>query len=209
MTLKSVKAVMPAVFFVLLWGVLLIGIAGGDIYVRKDSQGVLHFTNVPSHSGYRVVIREWEAGSPVSSQARGRVEKIIRSTSERHGVDPHLVRAVIKVESDFDSRARSRKGAEGLMQLMPATAELHNVGDVYDPAENIEGGVRHLKVLLNRFEGNLRLTLAAYNAGISAVEKHDGVPPFAETKKYVQRVLKYYQGYRENGNHPTRKHVSR
>lgn len=190
---------MGAVFFALLWGALATGMAQADIYVRKDSQGILHFTNVPSRPGYRVIVKERNIGAPVARQVSARLEEIIRSTSKRHGVDPHLVRAVIKVESDFDSRARSRKGAQGLMQLMPETAQLHKVGNVYDPDENIEGGVRHLKLLLDRYEGDLRLALAAYNAGISAVERHKGIPPFLETKNYIQSVLKYYQGYRRSG----------
>jgi soluble lytic murein transglycosylase-like protein len=114
-------------------------------------------------------------------------------------VDPHLVRAVIKAESDFNSQARSHKGAQGLMQLMPDTARLHNVGNVYDPNENIDGGVRHLRMLLDRYAGDLQLTLAAYNAGIKAVEQYRGVPPFSETREYIRRVLDYHQRYRGNG----------
>jgi soluble lytic murein transglycosylase-like protein len=107
-----------------------------------------------------------------------------------------LIRAVIKVESDFDSSARSHKGATGLMQLMPETARLHNVLDMYDPSANIEGGVRHLKLLLGKYRGDLELSLAAYNAGMKAVERHGGIPPFTETREYVRRVLSYYQNYR-------------
>ena len=108
----------------------------------------------------------------------------------------NLIRAVIKVESDFDSGARSHKGATGLMQLMPETARLHNVLDLFDPGANIEGGVRHLKLLLGRYQGDLELSLAAYNAGIKAVERHGGIPPFVETREYVRRVLGHYQAYR-------------
>jgi len=174
-----------------------------DVYVYKDKQGVLTFTNVPSHSGYRRVIREANGEITVGGGA-GSVgspetyDQVIRSASDRYNVDPELVRAVIKVESDFNSAARSNKGAMGLMQLMPDTARLHNVLNVFDPSDNIEGGVRHLKLLLNKYQGDLQLSLAAYNAGMKAVEKHGGIPPFTETKEYVRRVLSYYQTYRGN-----------
>ena len=163
-----------------------------DVYVYKDKQGVLTFTNVPTHQGFRRVIRD---GAPRFSSP-GSFDDLIRSASDRHHVDADLIRAVIKVESDFDSSARSHKGATGLMQLMPDTARLHNVLDLFDPGANIEGGVRHLKLLLGRYQGDLELSLAAYNAGIKAVERHGGIPPFAETREYVRRVLGHYQTYR-------------
>jgi len=189
--------------------VLLATHAKADIFVHRDSQGVLHFTNVPNHSGYRTIIREWGNGSRISALAPGRIEEIIRSASSRYGVDPHLVRAVIKAESDFNTQARSPKGAQGLMQLMPDTARLHNVGNVYDPDENIDGGVRHLRFLLDRYQGDLRLTLAGYNAGIQAVEKYGGVPPYPETREYIQRVLDYHQRFRGNGTISIREEVRR
>jgi soluble lytic murein transglycosylase-like protein len=179
--------------------------AFSDVYVYKDKEGVLTFTNVPSHGGYRRVIRESNgqlSGALDSSNNSGSYtsyDEVIRSASDRHNIDADLIRAVIKVESDFNSVARSNKGAMGLMQLMPDTARLHKVMDVFDPTDNIEGGVRHLKLLLSRYQGDLELSLAAYNAGIKAVEKHGGIPPFAETKEYVRRVLSYYQAYRGNG----------
>ena len=163
-----------------------------DVYVYKDKQGVLTFTNVPTHQGFRRVIRD---GAPRFSDS-GSYDDLIRLASDRHNVDADLIRAVIKVESDFDSTARSHKGAMGLMQLMPDTARLHNVWDLFDPGANIEGGVRHLKLLLGKYQGDLQLSLAAYNAGIKAVERHGGIPPFAETREYVRRVLGHYQTYR-------------
>lgn len=180
----------------LVFGVGLTSTGMADVYAYKDSQGVITFTNVPTHGGYRRVIREGSA-RPLNSGLSGHsYEDIIRLASDRHSVDADLIRAVIKVESDFNSSARSHKGAMGLMQLMPDTARLHNVLDVYDPGANVDGGVRHLKLLLGRYQGNLELSLAAYNAGAGAVEKHGGIPPFAETRDYVRRVLGYYRTYR-------------
>ena len=180
-------------FFAGLW---LTPPGAADVYVYKDKQGVLTFTNVPTHQGFRRVIREGYAGASSLGSSANSYEDLIRSASDRHSVDPDLIRAVIKVESDFDSSARSNKGAMGLMQLMPETARLHNVVDLYNPSANIDGGVRHLKLLLGKYQGDLELSLAAYNAGIKAVEKHGGIPPFAETREYVRRVLSYYQSYR-------------
>ena len=165
-----------------------------DVYVYQDKQGVLSFTNVPTHPGYRRVIRDNNGPSVIVSE--NSYEDLIVSASDRHRVDADLIRAVIKAESNFNSEARSNKGAIGLMQLMPDTARLHNVGHIFDPTENIEGGVRHLKLLLGRYQGDLQLSLAAYNAGIKAVEKYGGIPPFAETQDYVRRVLRYYDTYR-------------
>lgn len=170
--------------------------ARGDIYVYKDGQGVLNFTNAPTSSRYRALIKERGRHSSFSAMVPGAFEQMIRSASDRHGVDAHLVRAVIKVESDFNTQARSHKGAQGLMQLMPETAQLHRVYNVYDPDQNIDGGVRHLRLLLDRYQGDVNLTLAAYNAGVKAVERHRGIPPFAETREYVRRVLGYLDRYR-------------
>ncbi len=169
-----------------------------DVYVYKDKQGVLTFTNVPTHAGYRRVLHE-SNGRMSSPTSFASYDELIRSASDRYSIDADLIRAVIKTESDFDSTARSTKGAMGLMQLMPDTARLHNVVDAYNPIDNIEGGVRHLKLLLSRYQGDLKLSLAAYNAGINAVEKFGGIPPFAETQEYVRRVLQQYQAYRANG----------
>jgi len=174
----------------------LLSASRADVYVYKDKQGVLTFTNVPTHSGYRRVIRENNPQTNGSLYSPATYEGLIISASNRYSIDPDLIRAVIKVESDFNSNARSNKGAMGLMQLMPETARLHNVADVFDPAENIEAGVRHLQLLLGRYQGDLGLSLAAYNAGSKAVEKHGGIPPFAETQEYVRRVLRYYDRYR-------------
>lgn len=187
-----------ATIFTILMVLLAATGAWADIYAYRDSRGIVTFTNAPSHSGYRTVLRE-NPGAPSTRTAPERYESMVRSASGRYGVDPHLVWAVIKVESDFNPDAVSRKGARGLMQLMPATARMHGVENIHDPDENIRAGVRHLRISLDRFGGNIRLGLAAYNAGIKAVERYRSVPPFEETRKYVQRVLRYFQLYRARG----------
>ena len=120
------------------------------------------------------------------------VDAAIEQAAARHQVDPNLVRAIVKVESDFNPHAVSRKGALGLMQLMPSTAKSLKVSDPFDPQQNVDAGVRHLKALLENFSGDLPRTLAAYNAGERAVERSRGVPPYAETRKYVSRITELY-----------------
>ena len=171
--------------------------AQADVYMYKDKDGVLTFTNVPNHTGYKRILRETAAPRSVGgSVTNAGFDELIRSASDRYNVDPNLIRAIIKTESDFNINARSNKGAMGLMQLMPDTARLHNVSDAYDPNENVEGGVRHLRMLLERYQGNLELSLAAYNAGAGAVEKHGGIPPYYETREYVRKVLRFYDAFR-------------
>jgi soluble lytic murein transglycosylase len=175
----------------LLWGlvlaVLLPGYAaagGGEIYRRTDASGVVHYTNVPPNP---VLSRRIRVGEQPSA-----LKALIRSAAHRFGLDPRLVEAVIAVESDFDPSAVSRKGAMGLMQLMPATADRYAVQNPFDPAENIGGGTRYLRDLLDRFQGDLRIALAAYNAGEAAVATYQGIPPYRETREYVTKVLQRY-----------------
>jgi hypothetical protein len=142
-------------------------------------------TNIPSADSRS------PGASYISSE---KVNEAIEQAAARHHVDPELVRAVIKVESNFNPRAVSRKGAMGLMQLMPDTARNLNVAHPFDPTENVEAGVRHLRKLLDSFGGNLGLTLAAYNAGEKAVEQHNGIPPYRETQQYVRQITSLYKG---------------
>lgn len=130
------------------------------------------------------------AATPVRTTAQ--IDAAIEQAAARHHVDPNLVRAVVKVESNFNPHAVSRKGAMGLMQLMPGTARELAVTDPFDPEQNVDAGVRHLRGLLDSFDGDVSRSLAAYNAGAKAVEKHGGVPPYAETRDYVRRITKLY-----------------
>ena len=172
--------------------------ARADIYVYRDNRGVRHFTNVPTQPGYRpfLLLRRYLRGLHGKEES-AEFDRLIAASCQRYGVEFALVKAVIKAESAFDPSALSPAGARGLMQLMPETAALHGVTNIHIPRDNIEGGVRHLRLLLDRFRGNLVLTLAAYNAGVEAVTHYNGVPPYQETREYVQRVLQYRESYRQ------------
>lgn len=128
--------------------------------------------------------------------------ELISDTAERHGLDPDLIRAIIQVESGYDPRAVSEKGAKGLMQLMPATARSLGVTRVFDPKENVAAGVRYLKRLQRTFHGSTILALAAYHAGEGSVTKHKGVPPFKETQDYIYKVLLYWSRHKSSSSQP-------
>lgn len=179
--------------------------ASADVYYYKDANGVFHFTNesrpgaVLFHmdaSVERLAAKRPEPRAVRRYAARGAdYETLIQKWAAAYDVDAALVRAVIRAESGFNKRAVSRAGARGLMQLMPATARSHGVRNVHAPEDNIRGGVKHLRGLLDRYGGNVTMALAAYNAGEAHVDRHRGIPPIAETRSYVARVLKYRREY--------------
>lgn len=164
--------------------------AGEEVYIRVDEEGVVHFTNAPTHREFRSISPPAGAFLPFSDQ----YASLIQAAADEHKVDPALIHAIIWAESNFNPSAVSRKGAMGLMQLMPQTAWELSVRDAFDPKANITGGVRYLRRLLDRFEGNVSLALAAYNAGENAVLRYGGIPPYQETMEYVAKVLSLYQG---------------
>jgi soluble lytic murein transglycosylase-like protein len=174
-----------------------------EIFMYRDRGGTLNFTNAPAGTTakryepvdwYRPMVGGKRRMIYRASQKKD-FDPFIHEMSRRYEVDPALVKAVIHAESNFVPYARSPKGAMGLMQLMPATARMHNVQRITDPRQNIQGGVKHLRLLLDRYNGNVRKTLAAYNAGEDAVDRYGGIPPYRETIDYVQRVTSYRELY--------------
>ncbi|MGB5703197.1 MAG: lytic transglycosylase domain-containing protein [Polyangiales bacterium] len=197
---------------------LLLGASGSvraDIYRCKRSDGTQHYTNI-REPGKRcqLVVRgskksrskasannkstaaKSKSSSPKDPARYGRYDGLIGEAARLYQLPEPFIRAVMRVESDFNPTVVSRAGAMGLMQLMPKTARSMGVSDPFDARQNILGGARYLRILANRFKGDLVLTVAAYNAGEGAVEKYDGIPPYKETQRYVRRVLKHYYAYR-------------
>jgi soluble lytic murein transglycosylase-like protein len=166
------------------------------IYGYVDSDGVYHMTNIrPAHKNYYTLIEDGgSAGSgAIRNLNKNAYDEIIKVHSEANGVDPHLVKAVMIAESNANPRAISQKGAQGLMQIMPDTAQFLDLRDPFDPEENIQAGTRYLKMLNELFKGNIELVLAAYNAGPQRVMQNNmAIPPFNETISYVKRVKAYY-----------------
>lgn len=199
---------MKAVFAVLFLVSFLVSYSSADIFKYVDENGVMCYTDVPFDKKADRILREKtkepsDNEQPVKSKVKSRVSpdfqtvayhEIIHEKASTYNVDPSLIKAVITTESNWNSRAISRKGAMGLMQLMPSTANDLNVHNPFDPEENIEGGTKYLKYLLEKFNGDLTLAVAAYNAGPKRVEKYGYVPPITETKQYVNKVLSLYNG---------------
>lgn len=188
--------------FAALWGLGGVFVGGvdfsrADIYKYVDSDGVIHFTNVPTDNRFSLFLSEKSIS--LAREDFYRFDQFISKAADKYDIEFELIKAVIKVESDFNSLAVSRKGARGLMQLMPATAKELKVKNSFDPVENIDAGTRYLKSLLGQFNGNLSLALAAYNAGKDAVIKNrKQIPPYKETREYVQKVIRYFDLYIED-----------
>ena len=180
--------------------------AAADIYKYEDQEGVLHFTDAPTDRRFKIFMRDIKKDRKLRTTFRlsgcardpKEFEPIINSCALQYGVDKSLVKAVIQAESGYNPNALSRKGAAGLMQLMPKTAQGLKVSNSFDPSENIRGGVRYLRFLLDTFKGDEALALAAYNAGLSRVSQYGGVPPYEETRNYVGKVLSYRRSFQDN-----------
>jgi len=194
----------------LVYAFLIVGIAvpvlwpgqgsAKGVYVYKDRKGVVHFTDAPTESRFRLV-RIMADGGTVKRKMyqidKNHLDRLISSAARTYDLDPALIKAVIKAESAFDPRAVSFKGAKGLMQLMPGTAHDMNVTDAFNPRENIAGGSRYLRYLLDRYRGDVKLALAAYNMGPERIKENKSIPQIRETRLYLQRVMEYYQEYKK------------
>jgi soluble lytic murein transglycosylase len=181
--------------------VILLLIAGvpvsADIYMYRDADGVMHFTNTPSSPEYRIYIRSPKSrfNSPADIN---KYDRIIKEAAHRHGVDFSLLKAIIQAESSFNPQAVSKKGARGLMQIMPQNYPALNIKDPFDPRQNIMGGTRYFRKLYDRYNGKLALTLSAYNAGPTVVDRYQRIPPIPETERYVEKVMRFYRHYKNS-----------
>jgi soluble lytic murein transglycosylase-like protein len=188
--------------------VILPSISIGGIYRYEDENGVVHFTNCPRDPKFKLFIRESkedvgsetksdDAAVTLTSVDSKNFDALIKEFAKKYQIDFALIKAMIRAESGFNPNAISRKGAKGLMQLMPETALRMNVSNSFNPKENIEGGVRYFKYLLSLFNNDLRLSLAAYNAGENIVAQLGTIPPYRETVDYVRKVMNYYRTYNQ------------
>ncbi len=189
-------------FYILVFCALIIIVASimpcyADIYMYIDSKGVLYFTNVPTSSNYRLFIKERPA-KPSNFHPTDKYDSFIAEASKKHRVSFSLLKAVINVESAFNPKAVSKTGAMGLMQIMPENIRNLRIRDPFNPWENIMGGTRYLKELLQRYKGKLPLALAAYNAGPNLVDRYNAIPPIKETRDYVKKVMKSYNSFKKN-----------
>ena len=170
----------------------------GALYYYVDENGVYHFSDQRTNEKYNKVMIWSDKNLPgIKKELNINFDLYIKEACEYYGVDKDLIRAMIKVESDYDPYAVSKKGAQGLMQLMPETAQMFRLVNPFHPRDNIFAGVAYFKALLVKYKGNVKLALAAYNAGPSAVDKYQAIPPYPETKNYVKKVLEWQKRYKE------------
>jgi soluble lytic murein transglycosylase-like protein len=187
------RAAFVVFILAVVYAVCSASVVRADYYSYVDKSGAVYYTNVPKSAKYKWIMTE---GAGSVGQAYIAYDELIRRTSVKYGVSTSLVWAIVKAESDFDPYVVSKAGAVGLMQLMPETARSMGVSDRYDPAQNIEGGVKFLSHLLKRFQGRTTLAIAAYNAGETAVRRYkDNVPPYKETRRFVMKVNKFQDEY--------------
>ena len=166
-----------------------------DVYFFVDENGVVNYTNVPTTANYRLLIRERPPKQPLRYSSTD-YDHLILQAQKRYGVEFSLIKAVIRAESGFNPKAVSKKGARGLMQIMPDNFRALAITDPFDPRENIMGGTLYLQQLLRRYEYKLPLALAAYNAGPGAVDRYRTIPPYPETRDYVKKVMMLYSRYK-------------
>jgi soluble lytic murein transglycosylase-like protein len=185
--------------------ILTVTTARADIYRYEDDEGIVHFTDAPTDRRFKIFMRDLKKDKQLrtklqlaSSVNPAEYDQIIASCATKYGVNQCLIKAVIHAESGYNPNAVSRKGASGLMQLMPGTARSLKVSNSFDPKDHVEGGVKYLRFLLDTFRGDVPLAVAAYNAGLNKVAKYGGIPPYNETRTYVNRVLSYMQSYQAN-----------
>ncbi len=190
--LFSFRVTLLVVFFL---ACLFPGFSRADIYRYIDSEGIVHYTNTPTSSGFKLYIREKKVEPNIGPVSKA-YDAIIKKAQIKYGIAFSLIKAVIHAESGFNPRAVSKKGAKGLMQIMPDNYKALSVSDPFDPFQNIMGGTRYLKQLLNRYDAKLPLALAAYNAGPTAVDLYRRIPPYTETQNYVQKVMTLYNRYK-------------
>jgi soluble lytic murein transglycosylase-like protein len=169
--------------------------ASADIYKYTDENGVICYTDAPFGKKTEKVQAQ-KNGNTQTLTVPANFSQYVKKAARKYEIEPELIHAVIKTESNGNHRAISKKGAMGLMQLMPSTASDMNVQNPFNPEENIDGGTRYLRFLLEKFNGNLTLALAAYNSGPGTVEKYGSIPPISETRQYVNKVFSYYNGKR-------------
>ncbi|MGW8302176.1 MAG: transglycosylase SLT domain-containing protein [Desulfobacterales bacterium] len=198
MSARGIRIFKFVVFGTLFTLITAVSSVQADIYMYIDENGVMHFSNAPTSNEheYKVYIKERTSVSR-NFYATNKYDHFITDAAKQTGVDSRLLKAMIKAESDFDPRAVSRKGAMGLMQIMPENFKMLDLKNPFDPWQNIRAGAQYFQKLYERFNGKLALSLAAYNAGPTAVDRYKRIPPYQETEEYVRRVLRYYRTFKQ------------